>query len=260
MDNAIVDTVSSEATNHIAENAINLEANFAWEANEASAQHVLTIDLQAPYECDCLFWVHHEIEQIIPTLQGVTITLDWSHDTVTWTSATLADDDGVTEKLLKVATFTAVKARYWKVTFKGTSGPFFYAPNDMRISACWLGTVHDLDKGPGLPLNDEENFLLADTKLPFGKVYTTGFNINSSIAFSRQWALLYDSGEYAVLRDVITACNGSLRPFVYDQSTDDHLLCQFSRDTFDETLIDTNLYSITVHMLTIPIVQRDEYH
>lgn len=259
MENATIQYVSSEVTNYIAEHAIApLEPSMIWQANEANAQHYLDIDLGAPHECSCLFWIHHETE-LDPTA-GVTIELYWSHDATNWNEIALSGDDGITEKLLKIVTFTAQVSRYWRVKFFGVTAPNYYAPQNMKISVAWVGTSHALDVGPAFPIDDEE-YIPSDTlKMPFDRIFSTGRNINGEITFNRQWMLREDSGEWSTLLNVIAECNGQYRPFVYDQSTNDHLFCRFTTDQFEETLIETDLFMVTCTIVATPVVQRNEYH
>lgn len=260
MENATIEAVSSEVTDYHAEHAIiPLEPNMSWKANEASAQHILTIDLEAPYECNCFFWLHHETDVPSP-LDGLTIEIERSHDATNWADVITAGDDGATGTLLKVATFTTIKSRYWRITFLGTDSPNYYAPTNMRISVAWLGTSHALDVGPAFPMNEQEDFPSDSLNLSLGKTFTTGRNINNEIIFDRTWMLREDQLEWSTLLDVLKACNGTYRPFVYTQSGNGHMLCRFERDSFEVILIETNLFYVTLKMVASPIVQKDGYH
>jgi len=271
MENATIHNASSEATNHPAEHAIApLESNFAWEANEAEAQHTLTIDFGETRECDGFSFIHHEVA--ISPSTGIVIGIHKSSDAINWTAISwVYNSDGsdvpfddFTSQLIKLRYFTvggvlaSHKARYWRFTLLGMESPNFYAPSDMRISMLWLFRLRQLDRGPSFPINDTEIYPINNLRLPFGKVYRTGHSINPHTLFTRTWML--SDVEYEVLRTLMRECNGMYRPFIMTDVDGTRRLCRFATDEIDEELLDIDLYRITCQFVELPIVQKDGYH
>jgi hypothetical protein len=276
MSNATVEAVSTEVAGHPAEHAISpLEPNFAWQANQASTQHTLTVDLGATYACGGFTYMHHEVESDADpvSLKGIDITVASSDDGSTWTAVTTAyNSDGTNvpddrmdgTKVIKLRHFVdgagallPRTARYWKFTVKGMQGPSYYPTTDCRINMLWLCVVRQLDRGSVVPTDDAIAYPTGDLELAYGKVYRTGYSVNPYTAFSRTWMLTDE--EYAVLCGVMQACNGSDLPFVL--STDgERRLCKFAEDEVDEELLDVGLRQVTCKFVTLPIVGKDEYH
>ncbi|MFA7286921.1 MAG: discoidin domain-containing protein [Patescibacteria group bacterium] len=273
MDGATIETVSSESTGHPAEHAISpLEPNFAWQANQANTQHVLTVDLGESRTCDGFSYIHHERDTTGPPVaHGITVTVQYSDDATTWNATELAyhsdgsltPTDHVTE-FIKLRYFiissvpVAITARYWQFTFAELAGPFFYAPVDMRISMCWLFRLHQLDRGRSTPDNSSIVYPVGDLALPFGKTYRTGYSVNASIPFTGTW--MVTNTEYDVLRSVMRECNGVYRPFLLRDWDNTRRLCQFTSDEIDEELLDLDLYRVTCQFVELPIVKKDKYH
>lgn len=258
MDYAIVTSASSEADNHPAEHAIApLEPNYAWEANEANTQHTITIDLQYPYPVDAIVWMHREAEESPNT--GVSIkTIQYSHDGTTWYTASTGPVTPITNKLIKVVDLSpaAVVGQYWKFTFQGQQSPNYYCPTDMRISMLWVATKYSLTAGPAYPLNDEVFIPSEDVSLPFGKKFTIGYSHNHQVLFERRFQV--QQTDYNTIMDILEACNGRYRPFVYKETGGDYRLCKFDSDTVDEQVMDIGFYRLTLKLVELPIVERDE--
>ena len=276
MDGAVVHSVSSEAANHPAEHAIApLEPNFAWEANEASAQHVLVVDLGETRACDGFSFIHHETETAgPPTAISLTVFAEYSSDTVNWISINLAcNDDGSdspsdlydNDMHIKLRhfvddgnTLTCFTGRYWRFTIKGVAPPFEYATSDARLSMIWLFRINQLDRGASFPVKDTSVYPAKSIRLPFGKVYRTGHSINPHVLFTQTWMLI--KSEYDVLREVMRECNGTYRPFILISSDNMRRLCKFEKNEIQEELLDIELYRITCRFVEIPIVRKDGYH
>lgn len=275
MENATIENVSSTATGHPAEHAISpLEPNFAWEANEASAQHTITIDLGEIRSCDGFIYRHHESEAEAPPVNiGLLISAECSSDNTTWESISLSpNDDGSSSPtdiysssiLFKMKYFVSGTtlipkiARYFRFTLEGSGAPNFYAPTDSRVSILWLFNFYEFDKGSFYPVADTTIYPTNETNLPYGKVYKTGLNVNPHIKFSKTWAVT--AIEYEILLTVLSNCNGSYRPFLFVEYDETRRLCYFESDQFEEMLIDTDLYRITCRIIEIPIIQKGGIH
>ena len=259
MDDAIIASVSSEASGQPAEHAISpLEPNFAWQANEVSAQHKLIIDLTEARECDGFSFIHHEAEDI-------DITVEMSADATQWISCTLLSYTTPDSTFIRMHYFASdgtnlstYTARYWRFTVLSTTYAPYYAPTDCRISMCWLFSFHEFDKGAAWPINDMSVYPGNSELLANGKVYRSGYSVNPYVTFTRTW-MLVDS-EYDVLRAAIRACNGAYRPFVLIESDGVHRLCKFASDEITEELLDLGLYRVTCKFVELPIVQKNRWH
>jgi len=276
MDGAVVHDVSSEAADHPAEHAIApLEPNFAWEANEASTQHTLIVDLGETRVCDGFSFIHHETETSgPPTAISLTVEVEYSPNATDWTSIDLAyNSDGsnspsdlyLESARVKLRHFvdgdgniTRFTGRYWRFTIKGVAPPFEFATSDARLSMLWLFRVNQLDHGAAFPVSDTVVFPTSGLSLPFGKVYRTGYSVNSHTLFVRVWMLTDD--RYDVLREVMRECNGTYRPFVLVGDDDVRRLCKFEKDEIDEELLDVGLYRVTCRFVEIPTVGKDGHH
>lgn len=258
MDDAVVLAATPEATNYPAEHAIApLEPNMAWRNRTFNAQ-ALDIDLGAAYACDCLFWICHGTESV--SIYPYIDSISWSNDGSTWTSVgTLSGGYGYTGTLIKVATFTETTARYWRVIFRYAGTSLWRVPVNTPFSAVWLGTTHELDRGPAFPLNDAPEYPYDAQSLPYGKSFRTGRNVNSVRLMERTWQV--NSTEYDVLAGVLSACNGSFRPFAYKEGSDEYMLCMFAaEDEISEERIDTGFWRVTFRFNTVAIVQRGASH
>lgn len=270
MKDAIATSASSEATDHPAEHAISpLEPNFAWEANEVSAQHTLVVDLGETRVCDGFSYIHHETEETNDVTEisvSVNIDCEKSSDGTNWTTLTLApQDDLVDSNPLKIRYFVSggstkqtESARYWRFTVKGQLSPNFYAPTDARISMCWLFGYSELDRGAGFPMNDTPVFPTSDIPMPYGKQYRTGYSVNPHTTFSRVW--MVTTAEYEVLKQVMRDCHGKQRPFILQSSDSSRRLCNFASDEIGEELLDIGLWRVTINFVEVPIVGKDGYH
>lgn len=272
MEGAIVNSVSSEATGHPAEHAIApLEPDFAWEADEVDEQHTLVIDLGETRVCDGVSFIHHELETVTV---DVNILVEKSSDATNWSALSLAfNSDGTdtpsdltnTGIVIKLRHFTdgtttlqPQTARYWRITVIGVGAPLFMPVNDARLSMCWLFNLHQLDRGAAFPVNDAPVYPAGDLQLPFGKIYRTGYSVNSHTPFTRVWMLT--GFEYDVLREVMRQCNGAYRPFVLVGVDGTRKLCKFASDEINEELLDIGLYRVTCSFVELPIVKKDKYH
>ena len=270
MENAIVFSASSEATNHPAEHAIlPLEPNFSWEANEASVQHTLVIDLGEIKTCDGFSFIHQEIEQTTPTNQSVDMECEFSFDAVHWDTTTLAERD-VTSDLenpdirIKIRNFEsggnpiALNARYWRFTAVGPAAPNFYAPADMRVSMLWLHRRRQIDTGASFPVDDTLIYPANSISLPFGKIFRTGHSATPHTTMSRTF--MVTTNEYETLLQVMRDCNGAYRPFTFIESDNVRRLCKFASDEIKEDLLDIGLYQISFQFVALPILGKDKYH
>lgn len=274
MDGAVVLNASSETTGHPAEHAIApLEPNFAWEANESSAQHTLSIDLGETRSCSGIVFRHHETES---STTGISVDVECSSDGTNWSSVSLSSstsggpsspaDLKDSSILFKVRYFVNsgtllledAVARYWRFTIKGLSSPYYYAPSDARMSVLWLFTLHQLDRGAAWPMNDNVVYPADSINLAFGKVYKTGYSINPHTPFSHTWMVTTD--EYDTLRDVMECCNGTYRPVLITQPDGTNRLCKFASDEITEELLDIDLWRVTLQFVALPIVGKDKYH
>lgn len=262
MDNAIVTGVSSQNSMHPAEHAIApLEPNFAWEAAGISTAHTLIINLTEARTCSGFMFIHHEVDTLLQTLD---IQAEYSATGTSWTSAPAdALDYGPTHTLKLRYFATPITAQYWRFTVSGVvayEGAYISgnAPNDARISAIWLFTAHDFDKGPALPYDDSIQFPCSTLPLPFGKQFTTGYSNNPTTPFSRSW--LVTEYERDNLWDIIKACNGVYRPLIYIDTASVRHLCKFASNTVQEIRIDNGVYQITMTFVELPIVKKDRYY
>lgn len=266
MDGVLVHSVNSEQPLHPAEHAISpLEPNFAWEANAANVQHQLVIDLTEQRSINGLMLIHHESEII-------NITIQYSNNGTSWTPIPNLDIYGGTSHLthihylwnISTLQIQTISAQYWQITFSGPTAPNYYPPSDMRISACWLFTKHELEQRGVLPLSDQIAFPNNLQWLPFGKQYVTGQNVNQSRTFSRTW--IVTDTQRTELWQIISKCGGAFRPFILLEGDLDQdgipirHLCQFNPSTITESLIDIGLTSITAQLTEIPIVKLDARH
>ncbi len=259
MENAVVVSSSSENVDHPAEHAISpLEPNFAWEANQASAQHLLTVDLTEPRSCDGFSFIHHEAVDI-------TVTAEASDDNASWFSCVIETQTVPDSTFIRIIVFTSngstaspYTARYWRFTVQGTAGAPNYAPTDCRISMCWLFNHHEFDRGAGFPLDDTPTYPSDGKQLSYGKIYRTGWSVNPHVLFTRTWMLT--EIEYTVLMAVLRDCNGMYRPFILVENDNVPRLCKFASDEIKDELLDVGLQRVTCKFVEPPIVQRNEYH
>ncbi len=273
MDDATIESVTSENTTHPAEHAITpLEPNFAWQANESAASsHDIVIDLGSYKAPDGFCIIHHESEQTTPITIGLACSVSGAIP-----SSSLAqeidytDEDGnavsgVTDdtNFIKIREFSGTYAanthyRWWKFAFAGTTGPFYYPPNDMRISMLWLYRKLELDLGYARPFNDVTEYPMSSQPLPFGKTFKTGYSINPSVNFTRVW--MVNDAQYAVLRTLMERCNGTYRPFLMLDIDGTRRLCKFASDTIQEEWLDVDYRKVTLKFVELPLLTKDAYH
>lgn len=274
MGGAIVTAVSSEVAAHPAEHAISpLEPNFAWEANEALAQHILTIDLGEVRTCDGYSFIHQENEISGPA-ESTRISCEYSTDSTIWEDAVIVynsdgtnnPDDLYDEDIrVKLRHFSdgsnnimSLSARYWRFTVYGVLPSNYYAESDARISMCWLFRINQLDRGAAFPTNDKPVYPSGSVELPFGKEYRTGYNVNPHVLFSRTW--MVTEAEYDILRAVMRECNGTAKPFLFVENSGARRLCRFTSDIIGEEIVDVGLWRVTIDLVELPITGKDEYH
>jgi len=269
---AIVTAASSEATGHPAGHAVSpLEANFAWQANEASAQHTLTVDLGSVTECDGFSFVHHETDDETGSLD---ITVERSCSGTGWTPIDLAfnsdgtdspDDLGDDTHAIKLRYFVdaendpaSVASRYWRFTIEGTESPGYYAPNDARVSMCWLFKFYEFDRGRAIPTNDLLEYPKSTLKMVGGRQFRTGWSINPTTKMTATF--MFDADEFDVILSFVRACNGARIPFTLIDVDDVRRLCVFGSDQTEETLVNTDIYEMTMKFVELPLIGKDGYH
>lgn len=256
MEGAVVDAASSEAVGHPAEHAIApLEPNMAWQSDEASAQHELELDLGHPRQVDALVWMHREVE-VVPTT-GVVTEIYWSHDAGgTWTLAGTDPVTPVTGELVKVVTLAPpVVARWWRVVFKGLVGPGYYAPENMRVSMCWLARRWLLDRSGGWPHEDSQEWPNIGHDMAFGQSWQAGRNRNPLTNMTRTWAVNDD--EYDTLRGMLADANGGHSPIVLAEWGRGFQICWLDDDSMPEKSPWLGVTEVTLKFSTTPVVPRD---
>lgn len=275
MESAIVNAKSSQQTLHPAEHAITpLEPNFAWEANEASVQHTLTLDLTEIRTCDGFTFMHHETETLGSV--GLDVTVQYSLDNTTFYTVPLVGNaecgdiadtsDSSTRFKMRYFANTGLSAlqsysgRYWKFTFKGLTAPNYYAPTDMRVSVCWLFTYHALDRGPAYPINHTVTFPSSTIKLGLGKTHKTGHTVNLRTTGSRLWQV--NDTELDLLETVLEHANGRYRPVLVIEANEDigPALWHITSDGVERELLDIGIYRAGFQFATVPLVGKDSYH
>lgn len=272
MDGAIVNAVSSEATNEPAAHSIALDPNFAWQANEVGADaHILTIDLGEERGADGFTFLYRSAITATPVLLDTVFACEVSIDNVNWLSLTLRDalgntpaDAGQVHTLIRTRMFwandqiTRYYGRYWRFTITGTAAPLFRPLYNARYSMCWLHTYHELYRGAAFPVDDAMVFPVERLPLAFGKQHQIGRNVNRMTTFSRTWLLT--ANDYEALAEVIRNCNGTQRPLLLKDTDTINRLCYIDDEPIQITTIDTDLYQVTCRFIEIPIVKREAYH
>jgi hypothetical protein len=269
---AVVTTASSAASGHPAEHAVSpLEANFAWQANEASAQHTLAVDLGSAIECDGFSFVHHETDDVTASLD---ITAERSRNGTDWTPVDLAfnsdgtdvpDDLSDDTHAIKLRYFIdgendpiSVTSRYWRFTVKGTDSPSYYAPSDARVSMCWLFRLHEFDRGRATPTGDLTNYPGSELKTLGGRRFRTGWSVNPITEMAATF--MFNAAEFNVMLDFVCACNAARTPFTLVDVDGVRRLCVFGSDQVEETLVNTDIHEVTVKFVELPLIGKDGYH
>ena len=268
----VVTAASSAASGHPAEHAVSpLEANFAWQANGASAQHTLAVDLGSAIECDGFSFVHHETDDETASLD---VTAERSRNGTDWTSVDLAynsdgtdvpDDLGDDTHAIKLRYFVnsgndpiSVTSRYWRFTVEGTDSPGYYAPSDARISMCWLFRLHEFNRGRAVPTNDSTNYPGSELKTLGGRRFRTGWSVNPTTEMTATF--MFNAAELVVMLDFVRACNAARTPFTLVDIDGVRRLCVFGSDQIEETLVNTDIYEVAVKYVELPLIGKDGYH
>ncbi len=272
MIDAVVVSASSEVTNHPAEHAISpLEPNFAWQTNEASAQHTFVVNLGSAIECDGFSFIHHETDD---GTASVDITVEQSFNGTTWTAVDLAynsdgtdvpDDLSDDTHTIKLRYFTndanepiSVTSKYWRFTVEGIDSPGYYAPTDARISMCWLFKMYEFNRGRATPTNDPLTYPGKSLTMLGGQQFRTGWSVNPTADVSAKF--MFNKTELDIVLGFMRACNGARTPFTMIDVDGMRRLFVFDNDQIEETLVNTDIFEVTMKFVELPIIGKDGYH
>lgn len=273
MESAVVAAVSSEATGHPAEHAISpLEPNFAWQANQATTNHTLTIDLGYWRGVDGLMFIHHEAYDAGLPVDALTVEVAYSLNNSDWHTLTLwgsPDSSTVSDlddtQIYKLRYFISpatsaigtVRARFWRVTLKSTI-PAAHPATDARISAAWLFSYNGLDVGHIVPRKDSIHFNASNAQLVNGKRFSSGHTVNAVTTLQRTWVVT--ETQLATVKAIIHKCNGQYRPMMYVDQSGNRYLCRIAEDTISIEKMASERYRIEMNLITVPTVKKDKVH
>lgn len=258
MVNAVVEDVSSENEQHPSEHALMIEPNFSWEADQQDAQHYIVIDLGKPFDIDAVVWIHRDEEVISPSPWGIYADVYYSNDNVVYTKAILTVDPGINDLLLKISEFSITGAyRYWKVVFRSTDDPSYYAPENTRVSATWAAKKYEIDAGPTWPMDDMTILPKKSFGMAYDDIAGVGFSVNEQVRFSRTYVL--NDTDYAAMLNMLADTNGGETYIVMQERDNDPMLVRVESAVSIQNFA-IGWQTMSLMFTKVPMVGRDEFY
>lgn len=168
MEAAKVHNVTSEATGHPAENAIDNNLDTYWKPTSVATNDI-DIDLGEAKAIDVALGFIKNYKSDFGT---ATFSIYWSDNGSDWnfiSGAPLLTD--ITTPI-RIRSFSSITHRYWRLRISSSTSAI------AQISGIWFGSYYNIDQGNVLPQGDEDQFYNHVSQLPGGRLTVAGINRN----------------------------------------------------------------------------------
>jgi len=254
MNNAVVDSATSQATGFPKENLIDNNLDTYWKPT-SEANQTIDIDLQIAKIVDYAYVFVQNYT--LHTVSSVFL-LQYSDDAFSNNSNGMVAAQGMGNMLLSPhrtyeISETATAHRYWRITIASFAGT---VPN---ISAIWLCKEYDVGQTAEYPYKDSDIFASKKIKTGGDRIFTTVQNKKSSKSLPRQFLISGTTNKDA-LRNAHQDCKGDAVPVVVQEGTtyDDIVVCKFKDDKFSKNEKAYQLYNPKITLNELPYIDSGD--
>ena len=265
MRDAVIDSATSNSADAIA-NLIDFNLDTVWTPS-STAQQTITVDTQSVVHASPIpspiptptigvmaagIWIaNSDVDFSVSTGSGMTVR------------ALFSDDDGVSDPYAGTAihnyepnggsmfwfTFSEQNARYWQFQIDGLSGTL------PQVGQIFFLTTRTLNARPEFPKRDEPLFHNNVANLTGGRKKVSAQSLNSQQIFDRNFTLINDT-EKTTLENVYKDSQGSLLPFIYQESTtmDEAFICRLQQEKLDAQEIDFAYFKANMKFEQLPFI------
>lgn len=242
MEEAVVDSATSEATGYPKENLIDGNPDTFWRATTTGDQ-TIDIDLQEAKNVDALVIFLCNYDTFAAT--AGTLAVSHSDDDSSYTVAGSTSLNGTAMPIV-VVDFTQVSKRYWRISFT-TMGAI------ADVGQIWMTTERVISQSHELPVNDKTIYLNRSLKAGGGRVYRAAVNKGSQSELPRSYRFAVGS-DWAALLAAFNDCRGSLFPVILYDGTN-YTLVNFDSDELDQNKTAYAYYQPAVTFIQVPYIR-----
>jgi hypothetical protein len=256
MTDALIHSVTSEATGFLAENLVAPMPNCYWKSNEADTQHQIVLNLQA-MKYSNVFMLITAHEENSDTLAGIGAEIEYANTADgTWTAVSNLVDPGIIDGLqLKLFRydFAAYINQYWRITLLGYESPDYYPPDATMLYSAWIGREWTLNVPHAWPSDTKLNYEFNPAKLAYGMRHTMPLAYAPTIELEREYLL---TGDDVQTFEYIMQYQSGM-PVCIQEGENSPFLATIV-DVFTRQQVTPDIQLARIRIRTIPILRWDK--
>lgn len=251
MEQAVVDSATSEATGYPKENLIDNNLDTAWKPTSTAAQTIV-FDLQEALIID---YIYLFVRNYASVTAGSFVP-QYSDDDITYYNASasraIGNLTGAPHRLYEI-TLTASAHRYWQLVMSSLSGTL------PEISAAWWASEYDLNQGNEWPENDVDRFFNKVMPVGGGRKFPIRLNRKSSKIMSRIFKISGNTN-FNALRNAHQDSAGDACPLVIQEGAayTDIKVVRFDGGDFDQAQNSYQIYDPAVTFIEEPYIDSGD--